>query len=206
MVTKCPGAVYFFGVLSKFAIKDFSPQMYWRKLKKADMKDKLELEPSAKASKLFQSKTQHLNTCRFSPLTPGCWVQTAFYRWDHLKGERSQTQTHLLVLPQCTNCVWSAILREGRAGLKLESNIFCSSRPTWWASVLLFHENEAAFRGKDRPALGAPPLLVQLFCLTHGGQARTFNSHTKHTHNRLFHSHPAGKVCLTWADPRNMLF
>ena len=35
------------------------------------MKDKLELEPSAKASKLFQSKTQHLNTCRFSPLTPG---------------------------------------------------------------------------------------------------------------------------------------
>ena len=93
------------------------------------MKDKLELEPSAKASKLFQSKTQHLNTCRFAPLAPGCWVQTAFYRWDHLKGERSQTQTHLLVLPQCTNCVWSAILKEDRAVLKLESNIFCSSRP-----------------------------------------------------------------------------
>ena len=126
MVTKCPGAVYFFGCFPSLQLKIFHLKCIEENLKRRIWKINWNLSKGFKVVPIQNSTLEHLQILTFNT-----WVLSpdTFYRWDHLKGERSQTQTHLLVLPQCTNCVWSAILREDRAGLKLESNIFCSSRP-----------------------------------------------------------------------------
>ena len=87
-------------------------------------------------------------------------------RWDG--EERSQTQT---LLSHHTLCLLH---------LKMQGR---SSRDPPYTRTK--HKlGKAVFR--DRLGQGASPLLVQLFCLTHGRQARTFNSQEKHTHPHFF--------------------
>ena len=111
--------------------------------------------------------------------------------------ERSQTQTLLLVLSHITHCVC------------------CSSRwkPTWreHSHMRMKHKlAEAVFRSRDRLAHGASPLLVQLFCPTHGRQARTFNSQEKHTHPTFSFAPntntPARKGMLDSSWPEKLAF
>ena len=134
---------------------------------------------------------------------------TAFHK------KRSQTQTHLTVLRHSTHCVYCSRLKGGgqagwikdiaAAWTSLGVNIL-----TWEGSISWLEQCLEVEIGWQ-PKVG-PPLLVQLFCLTQGRQARTFNSHTKHTHPLTFSFKPntqtparKGMLDLSWPEKHAFL-
>ena len=128
--------------------------------------------------------------------------------------EITNTNTSPRVASKHRQCLLLKI--EGRRSCRLNQGYCCSLNLTWREHSYMRGKHKlagAVFRSRDRlAAQGASPLLVQLFCLTQGRQARTFNSHTKHTHPLTFSFKPntqtparKGMLGLSWPEKHAFL-